>query len=99
VQVIDQGAAVSTDKAAKPEVLRYDLQAGKAYDLHNKGERLAASTVRIWAMSPTRQWASNRDHDLALTGASASKVFTVTFAPPTTAQTSSDNKTVASMGR
>jgi len=99
VQVVDQGAAVSTDKSAKPEVLRYDLQAGKAYDLHNKGERLAASTVRIWAMSPTRQWASNRDHDLALTGTSASKVFTVTFAPPATAQTGSDNKTVASMGR
>jgi hypothetical protein len=100
VQVIDQEtAAASADKSAKPETLRYDLQASKAYDLHNKGERLAASTVRIWAMSPTRQWASNRDHDLALTGANASKVFTVTFAPPTTAQTDSDSKTVASTSR
>ena len=99
VQVMDNASPTTADKAAKPEVLRYDLQASKAYDLHNKGERLAASTVRIWAMSPTRQWASNRDQDLPLTSANASKVFTVTFAPPSTAQAGSDSKNVSSTNR
>jgi hypothetical protein len=100
VQVIDHEASPSNaDKSAKPDVLRYDLQAGKAYDLHNKGERLAASTIRIWAMSPTRQWASNRDQDLPLTSANASKVFTVTFAPPTTAQAGSDGPHATSVNR
>jgi hypothetical protein len=61
--------------------LRYDLDAGKAYDLQTKeNKRLAASVVRIWAMSPTHQWASHRDQDLPLTPTGTSKVFVVTFA-------------------
>jgi hypothetical protein len=100
VQVVAKDAAiVKSDKSAQPEVLRYDLQAGKAYDLHNKGDRLAATAIRIWAMSPTRQWASNRDHDLPLTSASTSKVFTVTFAPTATAQAGSEAKTAVVANR
>jgi hypothetical protein len=100
VQVSAKDAATAkADQSAQQEVLRYDLQAGKAYDLHNKGERLAASAVRIWAMSPTRQWASNRDHDLPLTSANASKVFTVTFAPAATAQAGSEAKTAVATVR
>ena len=94
--VATNSAGAAADKSATSEVLRYEMQPGKAYDLHNKGERLVATTIRIWAMSPTRQWATNRDRDLPLTSSGASKVFAVTFAPPTTAQAGSDGSNATS---
>jgi hypothetical protein len=65
-------------KKLKP--LQYDLLPGKAYDLQQNGERLKASAIRIWAISPTRSWADHRDQDLFLTTpANQSKTYTLTF--------------------
>ena len=77
----------SADSEKGPETLRYDMQAGKAYDLFHKGEKLKASSVRIWALSPSRQWVSHRDQDLPLAAQGTSKVYVLNFAPPTTTAT------------
>jgi hypothetical protein len=68
------------DIAKKPETLQYQLETGKAYDLHQNGERLKASAIRVWAISPTRSWALHRDRELFLTpAANQSKTYTLTF--------------------
>jgi hypothetical protein len=88
VQVVpSEAVAESPGKASAPEVLKYELAPGKAYDLFHKGQRLQASTVRIWAVSPTGRWAAHRDHDLALTSTNSSKVYLVTLAPAATTAT------------
>jgi hypothetical protein len=100
VQVVSPGASTGTEKSALPETLSYDLKPGKAYDLQNsKGQRLQASAIRIWALSPTQHWASNRDRDLPLTSASASKVFLVTFAPPSSTTTTASAQAIVAPGR
>ena len=66
--------------AKKTEVLLYDLETGKAYDLQQHGQRLKAAAVHVWAISSTRSWAQHRDHELHLTApANKSKTYTLTF--------------------
>ena len=82
VQVVSDGEA-NKEKEPDPkkiETLSYDLATGKAYDLPHNGERLKASVIRVWAISPTRSWADHRDHDLVLTTPEdKSKTYTLTF--------------------
>jgi hypothetical protein len=88
VQIVakDQGDGSTKKSAAQLETLKYELKPGLAYDLQDKGkQRVKATVIRIWAVSPSRQWASNRDNDLPLTASGTSKVFVVTFAPPAAA--------------
>jgi hypothetical protein len=60
--------------------LQYDLAAGKAYDLQKDGEKLQATTVKVWAISPTKSWAQHRDDPLQLTmDMNMSKTYTLTF--------------------
>jgi hypothetical protein len=80
-QIVQVSTASAGGATALPPSLRYDLDPGKAYDLQTKeNKRLTANIVRIWAVSPTHQWASHRDQDLPLTPSGTSKVFIVTFA-------------------
>jgi hypothetical protein len=69
-------------KTKEPAVkaLSYDLAPKKAYDLQQNGENLKASVIRVWAVSPTRNWAAHRDTDLHLTTpANQSKTYVLTF--------------------
>jgi hypothetical protein len=88
VQVVQRDATAADDKAKTETLptLKYEMDGGKAYDLLTKNQqKLEAKVIRIWAISPTQQWASNRDHDLALTPSGSSKIFVVTFAANTAA--------------
>ncbi|MSQ96894.1 MAG: hypothetical protein EXR98_20395 [Gemmataceae bacterium] len=79
----DPNAEVKKDKELDPkksEPLQYVLESGKSYDLQHNGERLKASAVRVWAISPTRSWAQHRDQELVLTmPENKSKTYTLTF--------------------
>jgi hypothetical protein len=63
------GVWVPADPAESEHALAYDLAPGRAYDLHNRGERVGAHRVRYWAVSPTRTWSRNATTDLVLGGA------------------------------
>jgi hypothetical protein len=99
VQVVEPqptitAAAGSTSTA--PQALKYDLQPGKAYDLKRDEKAfLTAHTIRIWALSPTQQWASNRDHDLPLTASPGTDRFVLTFAPSTATSSLADLRVIA----
>ena len=83
VQVMPDAEAKKDAKAPAQKLATwvYDLETGKAYDLHQAGQRIKASTVHIWAMSPTRNWVEHREQELHLTTPpNQSKTYMLTFA-------------------
>ena len=83
VQVVPDVEPKKDDKAAakKPATSMYDLETGKAYDLQQAGQRVKASSIHVWAMSPTRHWVEHREQELRLTTPpNQSKTYILTFA-------------------
>jgi hypothetical protein len=67
VQVLPDPSAGQAARPKELQTLIYNLDTGKAYDLQHNKQRVQASAIRVWAVSPTRNWAEHRDHDLVLT--------------------------------
>lgn len=70
------------EKATAKEISTwsYDLDTGKAYDLQRSGQRIKASAIHIWAISPTRNWVEHREQELRLTTPpNQSKTYMLTF--------------------
>jgi hypothetical protein len=64
----DQGtwAWLPADPSNSDQPLAFDLDAGQTAYLSDNGNAIAASRVRLWAVSDKQQWGKYKDEDLWL---------------------------------